>query len=57
MDFTTLQQRVSVADGALGTHLQKLETIGYVTCTKQFIGRRPKPTYRIADASRVALFN
>jgi predicted ArsR family transcriptional regulator len=57
LDFTTLRQRLGVADGALGTHLQKLEAIGYVNCTKQFIGRRPKSTYEIADAGRVALFN
>ncbi|MDA0814837.1 MAG: transcriptional regulator, partial [Verrucomicrobia bacterium] len=57
LDFTTLRQRLGVADGALGTHLQKLEAIGYVSCTKQFVGRRPKSTYGIAEAGRVALFN
>ena len=27
LDFTTLKKRLKVADGALGTHLQKLEDI------------------------------
>lgn len=57
MDFTTLKHRLSVADGALGMHLQKLEAIQYVTCTKKFVGRRPKSTYVITAEGRKALFD
>jgi predicted ArsR family transcriptional regulator len=57
LDFTHLKQRLGVADGALGTHLLKLEEAGYVTCKKAFIGRRPKSTYRITAAGRHALTN
>lgn len=56
LDFTTLKRRLSVADGALGNHLQKLEGIGYLTCTKAFHARRPKSTYRLTPAGREALF-
>lgn len=56
LDFTTLKHRLGVADGAIGTHLQKLEAIGYVDCTKQFVGRRPKSTYEITEAGRQSLF-
>ena len=38
-----------MADGALGTHLQKLESLQYITCQKQFVGRRPKSSYQITD--------
>jgi DNA-binding PadR family transcriptional regulator len=55
LDFTHLKQRLEVADGALGTHLMKLEEAGYVTCKKAFVGRRPKSTYRITAAGRQAL--
>jgi predicted ArsR family transcriptional regulator len=55
IDFTHLKQRLGVADGALGTHLLKLEEAGYVTCKKAFVGRRPKSTYRISAAGRHAL--
>jgi len=55
LDFTQLKQRLSVADGALGTHLMKLEEAGYVACKKAFIDRRPKSTYRITAAGQRAL--
>jgi DNA-binding HxlR family transcriptional regulator len=55
LDFTTLKKRLNVADGALGLHLRKLEDVGYVTCRKAFIGRRPRSTYRITPAGRDAL--
>ncbi len=54
-DFTTLKKRLDAADGAIGIHLRKLENIGYVTCKKSFVGRRPKSTYRITVAGRRAL--
>ena len=55
LDFTHLKQRLDVADGALGTHLLKLEEAGYIACKKSFVGRRPKSTYRITAAGQRAL--
>ena len=55
LDFTTLKKRLDVADGALGLHLQKLEEIGYVSCRKSFVGRRPKSTYKITARGTQAL--
>jgi DNA-binding HxlR family transcriptional regulator len=55
LDFTTLKKRLDVADGALGLHLGKLEEIGYLTCKKAFIGRRPKSTYTITTKGKRAL--
>src|SRR5262245_48752653 len=55
LDFTHLKQRPQVADGALGTHLVKLEEASYITCKKSFVGRRPKSTYRITAAGQRAL--
>lgn len=57
LDFTTLKHRLGVADGAIGTHLQKLETIGYISCSKEFIGRRPRSTYALTSSGRKALFD
>lgn len=57
LDFTTLKKRLEVADGALGIHLRKLEDIGYLTCKKSFVGRRPKSTYRITATGKRALAN
>ena len=55
LDFTTLVKRFEVADGAMGVHLRKLEEAGYIACQRQFVGRRPKSTYRVTAAGRRAL--
>ena len=55
LDFTTLKKRLDVVDGAMGLHLRKLEDIGYIACSKAFVGRRPKSTYRITPTGRKAL--
>ena len=55
LDFTTLKKRLQVADGALGTHLRKLEDKGYITSRKSFVGRRPKTSYQLTRLGRSAL--
>lgn len=57
LDFTTLKHRLKVADGAIGTHLQKLEASGYIACTKRFVGKRPNTSYELTTAGHGALFN
>ena len=54
LDFTTLKQRLQVADGSLGMHLRKLMGHGYITSRRAFVGRRPKTTYRLTPAGRRA---
>jgi DNA-binding PadR family transcriptional regulator len=55
LDFTTLKKRLQVSDGALAPHLRILEENNYLQCKKQFVGRRPKSTYRITPVGRGAL--
>jgi predicted ArsR family transcriptional regulator len=54
LDFTELKRRLGVTDGALGAHLLKLEEAGYVGCKKEFVGRRPRSTYRLTRDGRRA---
>jgi len=54
LDFTSLKKRLRISDGALGIHLQKLEMAGYITCTKAFIGRRPRTTYKLTPQGHKA---
>jgi predicted ArsR family transcriptional regulator len=54
LDFTALKKRLDVPDGALGSHLQKLEEEGYIGVKKEFIGKRPRSTYRVLPAGRTA---
>ena len=55
LDFTTLKKRLTVADGTLGLHLEKLEAVGYLRANTVLHGRRPKTTYRLTAAGRKAL--
>jgi DNA-binding PadR family transcriptional regulator len=55
LDFTTLRKRLDVTDGVLGAHLLKLEQAGYVASRKEFLGRRPRTTYRLPAAGKAAL--
>jgi len=54
VDFTALKKRLTVADGTLGLHLQKLEAVGYLRANTVLHGRRPKTTYRLTAAGRKA---
>lgn len=53
-DFVSLRQMLGVTDGNLTTHLRALETAGYVTSVKQFIGRKPNTSYSITEQGRCA---
>ena len=55
LDFTTLRKRLDVTDGVLGAHLLKLEHAGYVANRRDFIGRRPRTTYRLQASGKTAL--
>lgn len=55
LDFTTLRKRLDVTDGVLGAHLLKLEQAGYVATRKDFVGRRPRTTYRLVTSGKTAL--
>ena len=54
VDYTFLSERLGLTDGNLTTHLKKLEETGYVRCTKGFIGRKPRTTYRVTARGRSA---
>lgn len=53
-DFVSLKQLLGVTDGNLTTHLKALETAGYITSLKQFIGRKPNTSYSITEQGRSA---
>jgi predicted ArsR family transcriptional regulator len=54
LEFTAIKKRLGVPDGALGSHLQKLESEGYIRVERAFVGRRPQSTYRLLPAGRMA---
>lgn len=53
-DFVSLKQLLGVTDGNLTTHLKALETAGFISSIKQFIGRKPNTSYSITEQGRSA---
>jgi DNA-binding MarR family transcriptional regulator len=55
LSFTELRDLLQTTDGNLSVQARRLETAGYVLCDKKFEGRKPKSTYRLSAAGRLAL--
>ncbi|MCA0364006.1 MAG: transcriptional regulator [Spirosomataceae bacterium] len=45
VNFNTLKDLLQLTDGNLATHLKSLEDAGYISVTKEFIGRKPNTLY------------
>ncbi|RSK51434.1 winged helix-turn-helix domain-containing protein [Hymenobacter rigui] len=45
VSFNELKEALDLTDGNLASHVAALEKAGYVTVSKQFIGKKPNTTY------------
>ena len=54
LDFATLKSLLQLTDGNLASHTRNLEDLGYITCEKRFIGRKPNTTFSITEKGKVA---
>jgi len=55
LDFATIKAISGATDGNLGAHLQTLEQAGYVTITKEPVGRRSRTWVSLTRSGRRAL--
>ncbi|MBN2320857.1 MAG: transcriptional regulator [Acidobacteria bacterium] len=55
LSFTELRDLLKTTDGNLSVQARRLESAGYVICSKKFEGRKPKSTYCLSKAGRIAL--
>jgi len=55
LSFTELRDLLGTTDGNLSVQARRLELAGYVECDKKFEARKPKSTYRLSPAGRIAL--
>ncbi|MBN1252820.1 MAG: transcriptional regulator [Bacteroidales bacterium] len=46
VDFNTLKEILEVTDGNLASHISSLESNKYIETKKQFVGKKPKTSYR-----------
>ena len=57
VDFNTLKEYLEVTDGNLASHLKGLESNHFIEVKKQFVGRKPKTTYRCTIDGKIAFNN
>ena len=53
--FSDLKNLLNLTQGNLGTHLQRLESAGYVETKREFIHRKPRTTVWLTPRGRSAL--
>ena len=53
-DFVYLANRTGFTSGKISSHMTKLEAAGYVDITKEFVGKRPRTTYKLTETGRLA---
>ena len=56
-DFTFLVNATELTDGNLSSHLNKLETAGYVDIEKGYAGKKPRTLLRLTTSGRQAVDN
>ena len=53
-DFIYLQTQTGLTWGNLSSHINKLETAGYVIVEKEFVGKKPHTMLHLTDKARNA---
>ncbi|MGB0870063.1 MAG: winged helix-turn-helix domain-containing protein [Flavobacteriales bacterium] len=51
-DFKTLKETLNLTDGNLASHIAALEKNGYILVFKEFVGKKPKTTYKATSKGK-----
>lgn len=54
VDFNTLKDLLNVTDGNLASHITGLEKSEYLEVSKEFVGKKPKTSFRATAVGRLA---
>lgn len=49
VDFNTFKEILEITDGNLASHLKALEEKEMIEIRKQFVGRKPKTSYKVTE--------
>jgi DNA-binding HxlR family transcriptional regulator len=52
LDFNSLKELLELTDGNLASHLKALERDRIIEVSKQFIGRKPRTTYKATEGGK-----
>ena len=54
VDFNTAKELLKVTDGNLASHSSSLEKLGYIIVSKEFLGRKPRTSYKASESGKKA---
>lgn len=54
VDFTEMKNLLQVTDGNLASHSTALEKNKYIEIKKEFVGKKPRTSYKITDIGKLA---
>jgi DNA-binding MarR family transcriptional regulator len=54
VDFKEMKTLLDITDGNLASHSAALEKAGYIEVKKEFVGKKPRTSYRVTQAGRKA---
>lgn len=54
VDFSEMKSILEITDGNMASHSNALEKAGYIEVKKEFVGKKPKTSYRVTQSGREA---
>jgi DNA-binding HxlR family transcriptional regulator len=57
VDFNSFKELLGITDGNLASHLKALEKRKLININKQFIGRKPKTSYKATHEGKISFQN
>ena len=54
LSFNYFKEVLDLRDGNLASHIKVLEKESYIEIKKEFVGKKPKTTYRVTTKGRAA---
>ena len=54
VDFKEMKSLLEITDGNMASHSSALEKGGYIEVKKEFVGKKPKTSYRVTQQGREA---
>jgi DNA-binding MarR family transcriptional regulator len=54
VDFTEMKELLQVTDGNLASHSSALEKVEYIEVKKEFVGKKPRTSYRVTQKGKQA---
>jgi hypothetical protein len=57
VDFTEMKTLLNTTDGNLASHSMALEKSKYIEIKKEFVGKKPKTSYRVTNLGRASFIS